>query len=211
MVMNTYDYGQNGNPVRTEPTSVLLTDGGDGPNRRVKVDVGEADFFAGRKFRAYKSAVIAHNGGTLSMRFTCACNFILTLQELTLTQGALQFVAYRDDAGSPIVPSGSWTDIPIIGVNRMSTVPQPPYVTQSTFQSGGTFTGGVEVDLLQVRTSSANNTATNVMAGSTDRGLPAASYYLRLSTLTGGLTVNDDAQMIYRIEWAERPYEVYGP
>lgn len=211
MVMSPYETGGNGNPIRTEPITTLMTDGGTGSNRRIKVDVGEADFFAGRKFRAYKSAIIAHTNGTLSMRFTCACNFILTSQVLTLTQGALQFQAYRDDTGTPIVPSGTWTNIPIIGVNRMTTVPAPVYETQSTFQSGGTFTGGVEVDLVQVRTASANNSASNVDAWATSRGLPAGSYYFRLGILAGGIAVNDDAQMIYRIEWAERPYDVYGP
>lgn len=211
MTASPYDNAQNGNPLSTTPIETLLTDGGTGPNRRVKVDVGEADFFAGRKFRAYKSAVIPTAGPALSMRFTCACNFILTIQELLLTQGALQLQAYRDDVSTPIVPSGTWTDSPIIGVNRMTTIPQPAYVSQATFQSGGSFTGGVEVDLLYVRTAAANNTASNVLGGVSDRGLPAGSYYLRLSPLTGGLTVNDAAQCIYRIEWAERPPSVYPP
>lgn len=210
MTASPYDNGQNGNPLSTTLITALLTDGGTGPNRRIKVDVGEADFFAGRKFRAYKSAVINKDGSTpLSMRFTITCNFILTIQELTLTQGALQFQAFRDDAGSPIVPGGSWTNIPVIGVNRMTTIPQPPYATQATFQFGGSFTGGVEVDLMQIRTAASNNTAANVVVGTTDRGLPAGGYYFRLNTLTGGLAVNDDAQMIYRIEWTERPASVY--
>lgn len=101
--------------------------------------------------------------------------------------------------------SGTWTDRPIIGVNRMMEVPQPPYSAQVTFQTGGSFTGGTEVDLMHVRAASANNSAANVGGSMSERGLPAGTYYIHISTLTGGLTVNDAAQLIYSLIWEERP------
>lgn len=212
MTASPFDNAQNGNPLSTTPIQTLLSDGGTGPNRRIKVDVGEADFFAGRRFRMYKAATILKDGSApLSIRFTCAINFILSLQQIAITQGAIQLQVFRDDVSTPIVPSGTWTNIPVIGSNRMSTVPLPVYATQMAVQSGGTFTGGVEVDLIQIRASAANNTATNVTQGINDRGLPAGAYYLRFNTLTGGLVVNDDCQMIYRAEWMERPPSVYPP
>ncbi|MCY1310970.1 hypothetical protein D9M70_612140 [compost metagenome] len=55
-----------------------------------------------------------------------------------------------------------------------------------------------------MRTSSANNTARHVGGDFTERGLPAGTYYGRLSTLTGGLTVNDAAQYVYSLIWEER-------
>ena len=64
---------------------------------------------------------------------------------------------------------------------------------------------GTSVDLLLVRTASANNSASNVGGSMTERGLPAGTYYIRLSTLTGGVTVNDAAQLIYSLVWEERP------
>lgn len=196
--------GTHAEQVVAAPPLDLLTDGGIGPNRRLRVDDGEADFFAGRKFRSYLPLVIPVAGPTVQARFTCAHNFILTLQELTLTQGAIQLQAYRTD-GTPVVPSGSWTARPIVGVNRMSSIPQPPYVTTATFEYGGNFTGGDEVDLVQVRTTAQNVSAQNVEAKIEERGLAAGTYYLRFSTLAGGLAVNDAAQLIYRIEWMERP------
>lgn len=195
--------GSHAEQVVAHPPVDLLTDGGDGPNRRIRVDDGEADFFAGRKFRTYLSAVIPTAGPSVQARFTCAVNFILTLQDLGLTQGALRFQAFRGDL-TPIIPSGSWTARPITGVNRMSEIPQPPYVSQASFEYGGNFTGGDEVDLIEVRTSAQNASAQNVEGKTTERALPAGTYYFRFSTLTGGLVVNDAAQMKYAIEWMER-------
>lgn len=190
--------------MEAHPPFDLLTDGGTGPNRRFRVDDGEADFFGGRKFRTYLPLVIPTIGPSVQARFTCSTNFILTLQELTLTQGAIEFMAYRSDL-TPVVPSGSWTARPIVAVNRMSEVPTPVYTTAATFEYGGTFTGGDEVDLIQVRTSAQNASAQNVEAKIAERGLSAGTYYLRFATLTGGLGVNDAAQLVYRIEWMERP------
>lgn len=166
---------------------------------RIRVDPGQTGFFEGRIFRAYKEAVVPVAGPSVSIRFTSPSDFILWSQSLELTQGALRFEVFTG-----ATPSGVWTDIPVIGVNRMAGVPQPPYASQVSIQTGGEFTGGNAVDLLLVRTSSQNASAQNAGGSFTERGLPAGSYYLRFSTLTGGLNVNDAAQMIYSIVWEER-------
>ena len=136
----------------------------------------------------------------MQFRFTSPVNFILWLQQLELTQGALQLEVYTGATST-----GTWAAVPIIGLNRMSEAPQPAYASQVTIETGGNFTGGTRVDLLQVRTAAANNTASNVGQEFTERGLPAAVFHGRLSTLPGGLTVNDAAQYVYRLQWEERP------
>lgn len=183
-------------PVTLQPA--LMTDP-TGVKSRLRVDPGQTGFFEGRFFRAYKEAVIPTNG-SLSLRFTSPINFILWSQNLELTQGALRFEVFTGST-----PSGSWTQEPIIAVNRMTERSTPFYNPQVTIESGGSFTGGTAVDLMFVRSSSGNNSAANVSDVSTERGLPAGTYYLRFNTLTGGLTVNDAAQMIYSLIWEERP------
>lgn len=168
--------------------------------RRLRVDVGQTGFFAGKFFRSYINAVIPTAGPMLQFRFTSPIDFILWSQIMELTQGALELKVY---SGS--TPSGTWTDRPIIGVNRMASRPQPYYEAQCTFATGGNFTGGTEVDLLQIRTAAANNTASNVGGSVQERGLPAGEYYGRFQTLTGGVTVNDAAQINYALSWEERP------
>ena len=187
--------------VKSVP-DVLITGGGEeGIAPRIRVDNGQTGFFAGRFFRSYKEAIIPTAGQALSLRFTSAVNFILWSQNLTLTQGAVRLEAFN----GAITPSGTWTNEAIIGVNRMTEVPTPVYTSQITIQSGGSFTGGTPVDLLFVRSSAQNATAQNAGGGFTERGLPAGTYYIRISTLTGGLVVNDAAQLIYAITWEERP------
>lgn len=192
-------------PIDVNLPNVLITGGGvAGISPRIRVDPGQTGFFAGRMFRSFFSGIIPVAGPSVQFRFTAPINFILWVQNLELTQGALQLEVYTG-----ATPSGTWVQVPIIGLNRMSEVPLPTYASQITIETsvGGTgnFTGGTRVDLMQIRTSSANNSANNVGGEFSERGLPAAVFYGRLSTLAGGLTVNDAAQYIYRLQWEERP------
>lgn len=187
------------NPTAYIP-SYLVSDGGFGPSSRVRVDPGQTGFFAGRFFRSYLSAVIPTAGPSVQFRFTSPIDFILWSQTLSLTQGAIQLQIYTG-----ATESGTWTPIPVIGVNRMAARPTPYYTAQCTVSYGGNFTGGTEVDLIQLRSAAQNVNASNVVEQATERGLPAGAYYGRLSTLTGGVAVNDDAQLIYSVVWEERP------
>lgn len=182
------------------PPSDLLTDGGFGQSRRVRVDPGQTGFFAGKFFRSYIEALIPVAGPSVQFRFTSPIDFILWSQVLELTQGALELRVYTGATSS-----GSWTARPIIGVNRMAECPHPLYASQVALETGGNFTGGTEVDLIKVRTAAANNGAQNVGAEASERGLPAGVYHGRFQTLTGGVTVNDAAQLLYSLLWEERP------
>lgn len=182
------------------PPSDILTDGGFGQNRRLRVDPGQTGFFAGKFFRSYIESVIPVAGPSFQFRFTSPIDFILWSQVLELTQGALELRVYTGATSS-----GSWAARPIIGVNRMAERPQPPYASQVTLDTGGNFTGGTEVDLLKVRASAANNGVQNVGVEASERGLPAGVYHGRFQTLTGGVTVNDAAQLLYSLLWEERP------
>lgn len=181
------------------PARDLMTDGGFGPNRRLRVDSGQTGFFAGRFFRSYITAVIPVAGPTLQFRFTSPIDFILWSQVMQLTQGALELRVYTG-----ATTSGVWVPAPVIGVNRMSERPLPLYSPMVTIETGGDFTGGTEVDLLRVRTSAQNVSASNAADRSSERGLPAGVYHGRFSTLAGGLTVNDAAQLLYSLLWEER-------
>jgi hypothetical protein len=181
------------------PPLRILTDRGVGPNARLRVDPGQTGFFSGRMFRNYHEALIPVASPTVQFRFTSPIDFILWKQDLDLTQGALEMRVYTG-----ATPSGTYVDKTPIGVNRMAERPQPYYDAQCRIGFGGNFTGGTEVDLLKLRASAANNTANNVGGDFSERGLPAGTYYGRFSTLAGGVTVNDAAQMIYSLLWEER-------
>lgn len=190
-------------PIDVNLPEVLITGGGvGGISPRLRVDSGQTGFFAGRMFRNHHEAVIPVAGPSVQFRFTSPIDFILWSQTLNLTQGALQLRVYTG-----ATPSGVWTDKTPIGINRMVERPTPNYVAQCRFGTGGDFTGGTEVDVMLIRSGSnqGSNSSQNTGGESTERGLPAGTYYGRFSTLTGGVAVSDAAQMIYSLTWEERP------
>lgn len=179
---------------------VLISGGESGPAPRVKVDPGQEGFFAGRMFRAFTTGVIPTVGPAHYFKFVSPIDFILWAQDLQLTQGALQLEIFGG-----ATESGVWADIPtMVGLNRMANRPTPYYVRQCTIQSGGTFTGGVLLDIIRVRTAQNNQNANNVGGAFSERGLPAGTYWGKISTLEGGLPVNDAGQYIYTLMWEER-------
>lgn len=188
----------------------LLTDRA-GPSMRVRVDPGQTGFFAGRMFRSFFSGMVALAGPAVSFRFTSPVDFILWRQALSITQGALQLSVFTG-----ATPSGSWTQLPIIGVNRMSERPAPLYSPLVTIETGGEFTGGTQVDtmLLRAGANQGNQSSQNVGGETTERGLPAGVYYGSLSTLTGGagfIAVADPAQFLMELTWEERVPNLNGP
>lgn len=173
---------------------------------RIKMDPGQTGFFEGRMFRSYVEAVIPVAGPALAFRFTSPVDFILWAQTLTITQGALRLQVFT----GAVTPAGVWTALPVIGVNRMASRPTPAYEPVVTLQQGGTFTGGTEVDRMLVRAAGAagnqgNSSSSNTGGGTTERGLPAGTYYGLLTSLTGGAAVTAAAQALYSITWEERP------
>lgn len=191
--------GTHAERVEAHPPFDLLTDGGRGESRRLRVDPGQTGFFTGRMFRNYLELAIPVAGPAVQFRFTSTVDFILWSQVLDLTQGALELRVWTGATGS-----GVWVDKTPIGVNRMLARPQPYYNATCRLAIGGNFTGGTEVDLMKLRSSAANNTANNVDQQKSERGLPPGVYFGRLTTLTGGVTVNDAAQGTYELLWEER-------
>ncbi|WP_369952103.1 hypothetical protein [Ralstonia syzygii] len=168
---------------------------------RLRVDEEPIGFWAGKMFRAYYEFSIAA-GGNRSFRFISPINFILTSQRLDVDDGGVRMAAYT----GTITPSGSWTPVPQIGVNRSTERPLPGYTNQCTIETGGTFTGGTEVDVLRARGNASGGllgSGVNVgQAHATERALPAGTYYIRLDALAG---VAGTSLGIYSISWEERP------
>lgn len=179
----------------------LLTDR-QGPSQRLRVDPGQTGFFAGRMFRSFVNLVIPVAGPAVSFKFVSPVDFILWSQVLTLTQGAIQLDVY---AGATEATAFS-TSLPIIGVNRMSERPQPYYTPLVTISSGGTFTGGTLVDTMLVNSGSnlGNSASQNTGGETTERGLPAGTYFGTFSTLAGGIAPVDAAHLLYSLTWEER-------
>lgn len=164
--------------------------------RRLRVDTGQTGFFEGREFRTFYELNIA-SGASVYIRFTSPIDFIIFEQSLTLDAGSIRFTALTG-----VTPGGTYSNpLPVVGKNRMASRKSPFYAAQSTIASGGTATGGTIVELFRVVAANSNAQQQTVLgASSTERGLPAGTYYLRLENIG-----NSAATGVYSLIWEERP------
>lgn len=164
--------------------------------RRLRVDTGQTGFFEGREFRTFYELNIPATS-SVYIRLTSPIDFVLFEQSLTLDAGSVRFTALLN-----ATPSGTYsTALPVIGKNRMSTRKQPFYNPQITVATGGTASGGTVVELFRVVAANATAQQQTVLgASSTERGLPAGTYYIRLENIG-----NSAATGVYTLIWEERP------
>lgn len=182
--------------VIAHPPFDLLTDGGDGPNRRLRVDVGQTGFFAGREFRTFREFSIAA-GQTLVVRIVVPINVILAEQGVELDDGSI-----RVTNASGGTPGGSFSEVlPIIGKNNMSDRPSPFYASAVVFSAGGTHTGGFVFDVHRIvaATATAQKSSVGRIVGD-ERGVAAATYYVRYENFGSGTATGT-----FWYIWEERP------
>lgn len=190
--------------VIAHPPFDLLTDGGSGPNRRLRVDVGQTGFFGRRMWSLNYEFATANpiNTTPLVFRFTIPVNFIIHAHSLSLDQGGITLRTYSAAQG---VEGGAFstTHTP---ASENSMTEKAAYAFQTSIASGGTFTptaGQVPITPLRVRT--ANATAQQSSVGGeavSEKGRAAGTYYAVLSRMTG---VAGDCTGVYTIVIEERP------
>lgn len=165
-----------------QPPFDLMTDGGTGPSRRLRVDVGQTGFFAGKEARTFREFSIAA-GTTLVVRIVVPVNTILMEQSLELDSGSL-----RITNASGGTPGGTFSEtLPVIGKNNMTDRPAPFYVPVTVFTAGGTHTGGFIFDIH--RAVAATATAQQSTVGSRvgdERGVAPGTYYVRYENIGSG-------------------------
>ena len=178
--------------VEAYPPVKLLTDG-DGDYARLRVDVGQTNFFAGREAYTFYEFSIP-TGASRTIKVVAPVDTMVHQFSLELDLAAirLELVVGGTEGGTYA------TNIPVFKANTMSTASS--YVPQITMSTGGTHTGGTVVDLLtaisgdKLQKSTAATTTEDLPVG-----FPAGTYYIRL-TNTDGAT----ATGIFRARWEER-------
>lgn len=172
----------------------LFTDGGTGPSRRLRVDVGQTGFFAGREFRTFKELSLSLSE-VYVVKAVVPIDIILFGLELSLASGEVKL--YTTVGGTE---GGTFSEtLPIFGRNNMSSRPTPFYTPQVVLTAGGTHTGGTNLDLVWVKVADVSNFAASIGAAPTDeRGVAANTYYLRLNAVTA-------ATGVLSARWEERP------
>jgi hypothetical protein len=196
--------GSHAERVIAHPPFDLLTDGGDGPSRRLRVDVGQTGFFARRTWALnYEFASTNPIAATpLVFRVDIPVNFIIHAHSLSVDQGGLTLRTYSAAQG---VAGGTFstTHTP---VSENSMTEKAAYAFQASVASGGTFTPNVgQVPLTPLRVRTANATAQQSSVGGeavSEKGRAAGTYYAVLSRMTG---VAGDCTGVYNLVIEERP------
>ncbi len=179
--------------IEAYPPKVLMTDA-DGPYARMRVDVGQTGFFAGREARTFYEFSI-DSGATQVIKVVAPTDTIVQMfaVELELAEIRLELRVGGTEGGT------FDTALPIFKTNTMSTASD--YVPQVTMTRGGTHTGGTLVDLLTaVSGANPNKSVASSATEALPQGFAAGTFYIKL-TNTDGAT----ATGIFRARWEERP------
>ena len=185
--------GTHAERVEAYPPKVLMTDS-DGAYARLRVDVGQTGFFAGREARTFYEFNIA-SGTTQVIKVISPTDTVLQQLsiDLYLSEIRLELVIGGTEAGTFATP------LPIFKTNTMSSASS--YVPQVTMNLGGTHTGGTIVDLIQTITDTNANKAQPAGASEdSPQGFSAGTFYIRLINTDGAAATG-----IFRARWEERP------
>ncbi len=185
--------GTHAERIEAYPPKVLMTDG-NGSYARLRVDVGQTGFFAGREFRVLEELSIA-SGATQVLKIVSPINSILYAfgVDLTLSQLRVELVAGGTESGTfngVITP---------LKTNQMTTASD--YVHQVTFTTGGSHTGGTIIDAFDIVSgSNVNKAIVQQVDESQPLGFSAGTYYIRVHN-TDGATANG----FLKLRYEERP------
>jgi hypothetical protein len=179
--------------VEAYPPAKLMTDG-DGDNARLRVDVAQTGFFAGREaFTFIRFDIPADT--TQIIKVVAPINTIVQLFGASLILAGLDIELVQGGT-----EGGTFgTPLPILKTNQMSTA--PAYSPQVTMATGGTHTGGTILNAIQLLAGTpANQAIEQVVTNELPFGFPAGTYYIRLVNTNGA-----NAKGIFRARWEERP------
>lgn len=179
--------------VEAYPPKVLMTDG-DGPYARMRVDVGQTGFFAGREFRTFYEFNIP-SGTTRVIKVVAPVNTIVQMFAFELELAELR-VELRGGG----TESGTFgTPLAILPANSMTTA--SGYTSQVTMSTGGSHTGGTVYDLLKLYSGANVNKAIQSTADeSLPQGFAPSTFYISMNNTDGATATG-----IFRTRWEERP------
>ena len=185
--------GTHAERVEAYPPAKLMTDG-DGPYARMRVDVGQTGFFAGREARTFYEFSIP-TGATRVIKISTPINIIITsfTTDLELAELKISYISGGTEGGTYN------TTLPTIKVNTMTTASN--YVPQVICTTGGTHTGGTIIDIAYLN--SGANAQKSIQTTVTDEypmGYPAGTYYVKLENTDGATATG-----AIKIRWEERP------
>lgn len=182
--------GQGVNYEAVEATLEPLLRAGPSDFRRIRVDVGEAGFWAAQQF-SWQYELILSAGETQVFRFDLLTDVILLDSQLSVDSGSLYYRVYRADQ---VTETGTFATDVTANAHPLNVTSFAPAYTMQTeaFTDGVSASGGITIDddapypIARVRTSGATGHASLVGAsGGLSRGFPPTSAYVVATQLPG--------------------------
>lgn len=175
------------------PPLMLMSDNG-GQYARLRVDPDQTSFSQGLQYRAFREINIA-TGTTAVIRANVGVNTVLYDVSLVLDAGAIRL---RTTSGG--TEGGSFsTVIPVLRKNTQTDAPNIASLNSVT--TGGTHTGGADIDIIRLVTAGATAQQTSVGSKAFDqRGVGPGVYYWELQNIS-----NSAATGVFSSFWEERP------
>lgn len=173
--------------VEAHPPLKLLTDE-NGEYARLRVDVGQTGFFAGKEFRTFQKLSIA-SLATTTIRATVPVDIILFETSISTEDATIEMQLKVGGTAD-----GPWTPMPVFRKSTMSIT--PVYTNQVTLDYNGAHTGGTLIDLVRMP---ANNKGSSFSGSSSERGVGAGTYYYVLTNVG-----NQTATVVFNGYWEER-------
>ena len=179
--------------IEAYPPAKLMTDI-DGDYSRLRVDVGQTGFFAGREFRTFYEYSIP-SGTSRVIRVIAPINTIVQMLHFELDLAEL-----RVELRTGGTASGTWsTSLPILPANTMTSA--SGYSPQVTMATGGTHTGGTVIDLYKLYSGANKNKAVSEhIDDSLPQGFAPSTFYISMQNTDGATATG-----LFRTRWEERP------
>lgn len=189
------DRGDGTHAIRMEayPPRVLMTDS-DGEYARLRVDVDQTGFFAGREFFTFHEFSIP-SGQSITIRATSLTDVYLQKFTVDLWTAELRIEFFAGGTSSGVYN----TNLPVLRSNMTSTI-DSTYNSQTTLNTGGSFSGGTLVDLIQLYAVS-NPAKGSAVEGGGDAvlGFAAGVYHIKLTNINSVA-----ANGVFKARWEER-------
>lgn len=177
--------------VASPPLGMLTDNGGD--YMRLRVDPDQTSFWQGTQYRTFREISIAQ-GTTAVFKVVVPVDTVLYDVSLTLDAGAIRLrtVAGGNEGGT------FGTPLPILRKNTMTDAPNIP--AQNAIATGGTHTGGTDIDIIRLVVAGATAQQSSVGSKAYDqRGVGPGSYYWKLENIS-----NSTATGVFSAFWEER-------
>lgn len=195
IIQKMIDMGDGTYALQTvsHPPFDMLTDGGDGAYRRLRVDVGQTGFFAGREFKIFREFNLS-TGVSEVLKIVCPVNVIFQYVGMTIWEGNARF-EILEEGGT----EGGTFDTPLLPIrtNRMSTA-DLTYNGQVTIATGGTYIDSAINEAVQLNSGTGSGTHNEIADDNRPYGLAIGTYYVKITAIGG------TAKGSVRLRWEER-------